>query len=113
MLDACVLCFSALSRHEIRHAGEFVKVNWMPIVQWDIGAKKLDGPEVRGLSQPCRVHARPSYSGTMSIHHMVLLPTSTLYLRAKVSIPSSPMGNTDRPPGTVVMASLFRTLTGR
>ena len=46
--DALCLCplFSALSRHEIRHAGQFVKVNWMPIVQWDIGAKKSDGPEV-------------------------------------------------------------------
>ena len=31
---------SAFSRHEIQRADQFVKVNWMPIVQWDIGAKK-------------------------------------------------------------------------
>ena len=40
----CVLCFSASSRHEIRYADQFVEVNWMPIVQWDIGEKKSDGP---------------------------------------------------------------------
>src|SRR5262249_10964148 len=46
------------------------------------------------------------------IQNMVLSPTSTSYLRAKVSLPSSPMRNTDRPAGTVLIASPSRTASG-
>ena len=44
--DALCLCplFFRTFRHEIRYADQFVEVNWMPIVQWDIGEKKSDGP---------------------------------------------------------------------
>src|SRR5215467_2453802 len=49
----------------------------------------------------------------MPIQNMVLSPTSTSYLRTKVSLPSSPMRNTDRPAGTVFTLSSSRTSTGR
>src|SRR5215472_12982955 len=57
--------------------------------------------------------AAVAYSGTIPIQNMVLSPTSTSYLRAKVSLPSSPMRKTERPAGTVFTASPSLTFTGR
>ena len=43
-----------------------------------------------------------TYSGTIPIQNIVLSPTSISYLHANVSLPSSPIRNTDRPAGIVV-----------
>src|SRR6516162_10802329 len=53
------------------------------------------------------------YSGTIPIQNMVLSPTSTSYLRTKVSLPSSPTRKTERPAGIVFTASPSLTFTGR
>ena len=44
---------------------------------------------------------------------MVLSPTSISYLRTKVSLPSSPTRNTERPAGSVFIASPSRTFVLR
>src|SRR5436305_194088 len=53
------------------------------------------------------------YSGTIPIQNIVLSPTSISYLRTKVSLPSPPMRNTDRPARIVFTASPSLTFTGR
>ena len=42
-----------------------------------------------------------AYSGTIPIQNIVLSPTSISYLRAKVSLPSPPIRNTDKPAESV------------
>ena len=56
----------------------------------------------------CLLVATP-YSGTIPIQNIVLLPTSTSYLRTKASLPSVPMRNTDRHAGTFRTCAPSRT----
>ena len=53
------------------------------------------------------------YNPTIPIQNMVLSPTSISYLRTKVSLPSSPTRNTERPAGSVFIASPSRTFVLR
>src|SRR5882762_5760179 len=54
-----------------------------------------------------------AYSGTIPIQNIVLSPTSISYVRAKVSLPSSPIRKMESPAAIVLTASPSRTFTGR
>jgi len=72
-----------------------------------------DSASVRAVTWANTKAAAVPYSRTIPIQNMVLSPTSTSYLRTKVSLPSSPMRNTERPAGIVFTVSPSFTLHGQ
>jgi hypothetical protein len=71
-----------------------------------VGTYPTNAPFVGFALEPCagcaaRAHsARSPHRATMPHQNIKFSPTSTSYLRTKVSLPSSPMLNTDNPAGT-------------
>jgi len=72
-----------------------------------------DSASVRAVTWANAQAAPVPYRGTIPIQNMVLSPTSISYLRTKVSLPSSPIRNTERPAGIVFTVSPSFTFTGK